>query len=400
MIEVTVKICILFYSINVLSLSKASPTTITRYNHTNGTQDDIDDLVICVNVTGYTANNTNCTVNPKNTELLIKDQVLLSFYFTTIIFTVIAYAVILPSAYKKSQASSVFIFSLAFADLFVALVVVPTKISEVYDSTWLNELTVCRSSNSITVFGIATAACNMMIVSVDRLFYFQIPMTYHTVVTVKRAVTGCLLSYVYTLPALFPIIGIGGFNFKKQMPYCAFKFTLSKSYLWFVGMAYFFIPVSFIILAQIQILRKTRSHYQQHRDLLKISKTSQITVRQIELSIKREMRIQRMFLYIVIMFVVCWGPFVFSIIFTLTAPHLITTSFIHLVRVLIFSNCFINPFVMVISLRKLPFCCHVLLNLTTSKRRKRHQVFPESTVMTNSKKQTVTNVSQQKEMSE
>ena len=297
------------------------------------------------------ATSSNCSTNSKagTNKHLLNDRNTLPFYYVTIALTIFGYSFALPPAYKKRQPSSVFIFSLAFADFFIGLIIVPIKITEVYGSQWQKDIVWCRIVNAITIFGIALAGTNVVTVSIDRAIYFTFILRYKEIMTIKRAFLVCLASFFVSLPALFPAVGIGGQFHNERLKYCAFKFSLTRGYMWGVVLAYFAVPVILTLILQVHIMLKVNKYYRQHRHFIQANPKEKAREMQLQLSMKREMRVQRMFALIIFFFIVCWGPFVVGMICNLVALHLITPFFIQLMRIMLFVNSFINPLIMFLS---------------------------------------------------
>ncbi|XP_066927116.1 melatonin receptor type 1A-like [Clytia hemisphaerica] len=299
--------------------------------------------------TNETSSNCSTISEPQTKKHLLNDRSTLPFYYVTIVLTIIGYSFVLPSAYKKRQPSSVFIFSLAFADFFIGFIVVPIKITEVYGSQWQKDIVWCRIVNAITIFGIALAGTNVVSVSIDRAIYFSYILQYKEIMTIKRAFLVCLASFFVSLPALFPAVGIGGQFHNERLEFCAFKFSLTRGYIWAVVLLYFVVPVILVLILQAKIMLKVNKYYNQHRHFIQANPKDKAREMQLQLSMKREMRVQRMFALIIIFFIVCWGPFVVGMVCNLVALHLITPFFIQLMRIMLFINSFINPLIMFLS---------------------------------------------------
>jgi len=295
-----------------------------------------------------TTNSLNQTQSGVENRHSLNDRSTLSFYFVTIVLTALGYAAVIPASFKKKHPSSVFIFSLAIADFFIGFVIVPIKITEVYGSTWQKDIIWCRIVNSVTIFGIALAGTNVVAVSLDRLCYFLFPLKYKTLITMKRALMICISCYLLSLPALLPAVGIGGQHTDQRLKFCAFKFSLTRAYMWAIGIGYFLVPSFVTILLQFKIMWLIRKYYKLHRRFIQ-SNPNQSRDIQMRASMKREVRVQKMFLAIIFFFFVCWGPFVVGIICNLVAIHLITPFFIQVMRIALFVNSFINPFIMFFS---------------------------------------------------
>ena len=364
---------ILFITLNILQF----PLTI-NLSLCNGTISNQTFLNHNTNINNNNNNtNNNNTINEHNTSIFmtpsltatkkkhsLNDRSTLIFYFITIALTILCYALVLPSAYKKKRPSSVFIFSLAFADFFIGLIIVPIKVSEVYGSDWQKEIVWCRVVNAVTIFGAGLAGTNVVAVSIDRAVFFMYPLHYQDMITMKRAFMICFTAFILSVPALLPTIGIGGQHRTERLQFCAFKFSLTRTYMWATAMFYFFFVISMVVLLQIKIMIMVNTYYKEHRNFVQANNPQEERRRkQVHLSMKRELRVQRMFALIILFFVLCWGPFIVGMLCNLVALHLITPFFIQLMRIMLFINSFINPLIMYTSsdsfsklLRKIRCC--------------------------------------------
>ena len=325
-------------TVNLLSYNGTTLSNQTLFNHNNNNNNTVNE------------NHTNNSMTPIKTKAKkhsLNDLDTLAFYFITIALTILCYALVLPSAYKKKRPSSVFIFSLAFADFFIGLIVVPIKVSEVYGADWQNEIVWCRIVNAVTIFGVALAGTNVVAVSIDRAVFFMYPLRYQDLMTVKRAFLICLTAFIFSVPALLPAIGIGGQHHEERLKFCAFKYSLTRSYMWATSMFYFFFTIAMTVLLQLKIMMMVNRYYKEHRNFVQENNPQEERRRkQIQLSMKRELRVQRMFAFIILFFILCWGPFVVGMLCNLVALHLITPFFIQLMRIMLFINSFVNPLIM------------------------------------------------------
>ena len=336
---------VLLISLNVLQL----PVPVNPASN-NGTI--ANQVVLQENLTNNSSNsfdedfaNISTTTSPKKHSL--NDRTTLSFYYITIALTILCYALVLPSAYKKKQPSSVFIFSLAFADFFICLIVVPIKVTEVYGLEWQNDIVWCRVANAVTIFGVALAGTNVVAISIDRTVFFMFPLRYQDLMTVRRALLTCFVAFLLSVPALLPIIGIGGQHREERLEFCAFKFSLTRGYIWATSISYFFVTIALTVLLQLKIMVMINKYYKDHRNFVhKNNPQEERRDKQMQLSMKRELRVQRMFALIILLFVLCWGPFVVGMLCNLVAVHLITPFFIQFMRIMLFINSFVNPLIM------------------------------------------------------
>lgn len=308
-----------------------------------------------------TNNNQSLQKFEKNKHEL-NDLTYLPIYYLTTVLTILLYSFIMLSLIRRRRSStSVFIASLAVADLFVSVVIIPLKISEIYGALWQKQINICRLVNCLTLLSIAMASINILLISMNRILFFLKPMKYKKIVNFRMAVIACCVGYFLATPTLLPILGVMS-ETPDNLKFCAFKFTLSKSYLWIIGISYFLLPAFVIIITQILILALTAKYFHLRRSTAKCFKNSSddSTTTDIRLqttkiatcntpSLKKGLRIQRMFLFIIIMFFICWGPFVAGIVCNLVAQHLITPVFIQVMRIFVFTNSFINPLIILLT---------------------------------------------------
>ena len=356
--------------------STSNQTTSSKVVMTNNDKDTICDTDPSQTSTTSTEDKKNDTRRrsrrrsrswkKKNT---LNNQSYLPIFFLTTILTVILYSVIFMALLKtRRKPTSVFIVSLGIADLFVAVVIIPLKISETYGSTWQKNPYNCRVVSCLTLLSIAMASVNMVFISLNRLVFFLKPIKYKQIIDFRKAIIGCCISYTLTIPTLLPIVGVMMKSSSSPLKFCAFKFTLSNAYLWIIGIFYFLIPSLIIVISQIIIFSlAARFYYAQHAATNTSSTTTTPTITTttpttsttgsralttkdyLLLTSKKSQRVQRMFLFIILMYFICWGPFVAGIVCNLVAQHLITPIFIQVMRILVFTNSFINPLIILVT---------------------------------------------------
>ncbi|XP_057309986.1 histamine H2 receptor-like [Hydractinia symbiolongicarpus] len=285
----------------------------------------------------------------------------LTFYATSIALTIFGYIIILPPIVLKKIPSSCFLISLAISDLITALVIVPIKTHDLFDSSKWSAKLPCTVLNCASLYIITVSSLNSLILSVDRLTYFSKPLRYSLLVTRPRAVLICVLAWLFSLPTFLPVIRVGSKTGKPK--FCAFKYSMSEVFLLVTGAIYILVPTLITTACQIAIILKIRLSFRLHRGFIGNAIIhNQAVQKHMQITMKREMHIQRTFLLLTIFYYICYVPTISSILISIYKPMWITPQILVVIRILVHSNSFIDPLLMILtnkqiksSLKKL-FC--------------------------------------------
>lgn len=186
--------------------------------------------------------------------------VLLSCLITLGNFSVILAVLSTPSLRKATNFSLV---SLAGADLFVGVIVLPLRLLEGWTSVeWSRTIFWCKFSLCLTLLSLSASILNLFVVTAERYFAIILPLLYETKITSRR-ICGAIIFFwfVAILVSFFPFFEFKSFQAKErseQHKICWFADTMSAEYL----TSYVFIVVSmptlFISYAYVRIHHAAR----------------------------------------------------------------------------------------------------------------------------------------------
>lgn len=290
------------------------------------------------------------------------------FYSLIIVLTLSGYLIVLPFTYAKKKVSYSLIVSLACADVYQSCVMVPIRIVEANTPSWLLHWDSCRYVACLSTYGCAVTSLNMLAVSLDRVLFFAMPFRYQGLVTMKLVRFSCVFIFVISTAAFLPLFSIGSkATNHNELPHCMFTFMFTDKFIILMSCFFYVIPTILTMTIQVVILKMTSVYFGNHRDHLRSNPRKSTREVQMQMSVKRELRIQRMFLMIVVMNFICWGPFVIVLILVVSeAVHDVPRVAYDVIRILLFSNCFCNAWLIVLSNVKIMRKCFQRIYSTNS----------------------------------
>lgn len=157
------------------------------------------------------------------------------------------------------KATNFALVSLAMADLFVGVIVLPLRIVEVWAFHLSRSLYWCQCSLSLTLLSLSASVLNLSIVTADRYFSVILPLLYQSKITSRRVV--CALIFVWAVALLvsfLPFITLKSTTAKErshQHKICRFADTMSPGYLTFFVCIAVLIPTLFMSYAYVRMYR-------------------------------------------------------------------------------------------------------------------------------------------------
>lgn len=207
----------------------------------------------------------------------------------------------------------IFVVSLAIADVFVAVLVMPFSIYQEYmNGVWKLGQTVCLVTVSFDVMFTTTSILHLMCMTVDRYVAICHPFRYHDRIT-KRTVT-ILLICCWVIPAVMSfglifskihIIGIEEFYdcIVAQGESCLFR--VNAFYAIVCSCIAFYLPSFCMLLWNTQIFLRVREQGKEMRDL---TLSTSDTAHKHNL-FHREAKVARTIAMMLGCFFVCWLPY-------------------------------------------------------------------------------------------
>ena len=186
------------------------------------------------------------------------------FLFLVILWSVVGNALILLAIYRNYRLrsiTSVFIASLAVADLGVALIGMPFTLTSSITYSWIFGNIFCKI-NGVTnsIFCIASML-NLAAVSIDRYIAIIKPLNYPLIMTSRKAFLMVVCVWLQALLcAILPLLGWSQYTYIRNESICTGDWGSDISYTLFIFGSCFFFPLVIMAYCYYYILRAARKH--------------------------------------------------------------------------------------------------------------------------------------------
>ncbi|KAM9840812.1 trace amine-associated receptor 9-like [Aulostomus maculatus] len=224
------------------------------------------------------------------------------------------------------------ILSLAFADLFVGLLVFPFSMAFTVTSCWYHEDLFCKIRGSFDVALSTTSILNLCCISIDRYHAVCQPLTYKS--KMNGCVTGIMILVSWGVSALIGIgIIIAGFNQGKCEGRCLVDALISTT----LGCIFsFYIPVIVMLSIYLKIFLVAQ---RQARSIHNTSSQSGATVSKMERKATKTLAI------VMGVFILSWTPYFIFVIFLPLTYNVTPVPVIETLNWLTLFNSMLNPFI-------------------------------------------------------
>ncbi|XP_071950245.1 histamine H2 receptor-like [Antedon mediterranea] len=256
-------------------LSDMAPVTVGAANYNNGTGAEVDWTL--------------------STITLIGGCILCLVTFVTIIGNVLAVVVLTGRKRFRSRATYAFITSMAIADTFVGVIVMPFSITNLLLGKWYFGTIACRLFVSSDVC-LCTASClNLVAVTSDRFIAVKYPFSYRSILNKRNTKLVIFAVWFASIMISFPPIHLGWNKVEgEEMGPGECFLEAGIVYTLTDGLGFFFLPLFIMCAMYIQIARVVR-----HSS--KTWKESRVS--------NQDSRLGRTVATVMTCFVVCWLPF-------------------------------------------------------------------------------------------
>lgn len=239
------------------------------------------------------------------------------FVSLLIIMTLVGNGLVFASFYMFADLRTIcnyFIVSLSLADILVALLAMPFWLQlQLSSNKWVLSKGLKMFWDCIDILGGTASITNLTAVSVDRMLAITVPFKYPKLVTSRRAlvVIACVWTYAISVSCART----------AQWP--------GRSFLVFVSIVCFFLPLSIVILMYMVIFFVVRTQ-----------------VKRIGKNHTNEMKAAKTIAVVIGGFLVCWLPF-----FTVILGHAFSTTFrppfalFNVIKWLEYFNSCLNPII-------------------------------------------------------
>ena len=188
---------------------------------------------------------------------------LITFLYVTLSLLITSSNLFVILAVKSTRAlrkaTNFPLVSLAVADLFVGIIVLPLRIVEVQAFDWSRDIYWCQCSLSLTLLSLSASVLNLLIVTTERYFAAVQPLIYQSKFTSRRLSYGIISIWVVAfLLSFLPFLVLKKTTAQErsyQHKICRFADTMSAEYLIFFVSIVVLIPTLFISYAYLRMYR-------------------------------------------------------------------------------------------------------------------------------------------------
>ncbi|KAK7882851.1 hypothetical protein WMY93_029025 [Mugilogobius chulae] len=197
---------------------------------------------------------------------------------------------------KLRNAGNVFVVSLAFADLVVALYPYPLVLYAIFHDGWSLGETQCMVSGFLMGLSVIGSIFNITAIAINRYCYICHSFAYDKCYSFRNTLLLVALVWLLTIVAIVPNFFVGSLRYDARVYSCTFAQTVSTSYTIAVVVVHFFVPITIVTFCYlriwilvIQVRRKVKTEV---RPRLKPS----------------DVRNFVMMFVVFVLFAICWAP--------------------------------------------------------------------------------------------
>jgi len=186
---------------------------------------------------------------------------LITFLYVTLSFLITSDNLLLILAVKSTRslqkAANFSLVSLAVADLFVGVIVLPLRIVEAQAFSWSRSIFWCQCSLSLTLFSLSATMLNLLILTIERYCAIIVPLFYQSKFSSRRIFYAIVVGWIVAVMVSFlPFVGLKNKTAQErsnQHRICRFADTMSAEYLSFFSTVVVLFPTLFITYAYVKI---------------------------------------------------------------------------------------------------------------------------------------------------
>ena len=282
--------------------------------------------VMLSNNTSAMYNHTNEAETAFQEQLVLADKIILIFFA---IFTILGNTLVLVATWREGslhQPNKYFIACLAAADLLVGTLLEPLRVYQLSLDVELKRtmsIHLCRFMVWIDTFTLAASIYSLTFISFDRYFKISRPLQYRSRMTTSKSLKIIfiiwLISTAFATYAATPHSGSWGI-LQTSSNFCPMDGTKEKGFYTFLAVSAFFLPTALILVMYALIFVVVHKRQKMLRNG-KLGETC--NDRKQRSAFLQDLRIIRILLVVVGVFVLCWGPYIIYILLWYYNPNLI-----------------------------------------------------------------------------
>ena len=304
------------------------------------------------------SNNTSCMYNHTNQigrdtwtesewkqfnalqdQLYLAEKIILTIFASSTILGNILVLVATWRDRRLHQPNKYFVVCLAVADLLVGMILEPWRVyyrNLDYESKFTMSIHLCRFLVWIDTFALAASISSLTFISFDRYLKIRKPLHYQSRMTTSKSLKIIfiiwLISTAFATYATTPHSGSRGILLTGGA-FCAYDDNKIKGFYTFLAVSAFFLPTVVILVMYTLIFVVIHKR----QKMLRNGELRQSCNNQNQRSaILEDLKAIRILFTVVGVFILCWGPYFFYILFWLYSSNLIESdekSFIYMFRI-------------------------------------------------------------------
>ncbi|XP_029105288.1 melatonin receptor type 1B-B-like [Scleropages formosus] len=154
---------------------------------------------------------------------------------------------------KLRNAGNVFVVSLAFADLLVALYPFPLVLHALLHGGWEPGGMQCKVSGFLTGLSVIGSIFNITGIAVNRYCYICHGLAYGRVCSLRNTLLLAALAWALAALAVAPNLLVGSLRYDPRVCSCTFTQTTSSSYTAAVVVVHFLVPIAVVTFCYLRI---------------------------------------------------------------------------------------------------------------------------------------------------
>ncbi|XP_062910964.1 melatonin receptor type 1B-like [Mobula hypostoma] len=154
---------------------------------------------------------------------------------------------------KLRNTGNVFVVSLAFADLVVAVYPYPLVLFAIFHNGWFLGDIHCKLSGFLMGLSVIGSIFNIMAIAINRYCYICHSLTYDKLYSFRNTMIFVFLIWTLTVLAIIPNFFVGSLQYDARVYSCTFAQTVSSSYTIAVVIVHFLVPITVVSFCYLQI---------------------------------------------------------------------------------------------------------------------------------------------------
>ncbi|XP_078077561.1 melatonin receptor type 1B-B [Mustelus asterias] len=154
---------------------------------------------------------------------------------------------------KLRNSGNVFVVSLAFADLVVAVYPYPLILFAIFHNGWFLGDIHCKVSGFLMGLSVIGSIFNITAIAINRYCYICHSLTYDKLYSCRNTMIFVFLVWALTVLAIVPNFFVGSLQYDARVYSCTFTQTVSSSYTIAVVVVHFLVPITVVSFCYLRI---------------------------------------------------------------------------------------------------------------------------------------------------